>query len=370
MLYMGIDLHKRHLTICARDEQGRIVIRRQVSTRWSELDAFLEGVQNSTTGEGGFMVMVEVCGFERWLIERLERYGCKRVCVVAPKERVRQKTDRRDAAKLSELLWINRERVTAGERLIEVKEVYQASETERYDRQLTALRYRLGKQLTRAKNAIRGVLRRHNLEQACPTKGMFTRKAMRWLREVSLPEIDRMELDMLLVRYDVYQSQIQETEREIHQRAQQQVKRIRLLRTVGKMGEYSALAISAHVGPVDRFKRARSLPNFFGITPGCRSTGENERVGGMTKAGHPLVRFLLGQLVLHGLRSDPGLRRWYRGIKRRRGAKIARVAVMRRLCEAIWHVLSKEEGYRPVDSLRADAGEGRRGEGDGLRQAG
>jgi hypothetical protein len=58
-----------------------------------------------------------------------------------------------------------------------------------------------------------------------------------------------------------------------------------------------------------------------------------------------MVRFLLGQLVLHVLRKDAKLRRWYKGIKQRRGAKIARVAVMRRLAVILWHMLSKQEAY-------------------------
>ncbi len=33
MLFGGIDQHKRHLTICVRDEQGEIGSRRQVSTK-------------------------------------------------------------------------------------------------------------------------------------------------------------------------------------------------------------------------------------------------------------------------------------------------------------------------------------------------
>jgi transposase len=58
-----------------------------------------------------------------------------------------------------------------------------------------------------------------------------------------------------------------------------------------------------------------------------------------------LARFLLGQLVLHVLRKDAWMRTWFRGIKRRRGSKIARVAVMRRLSTIIWHILSKNQPY-------------------------
>ena len=152
---------------------------------------------------------------------------------------------------------------------------------------------------------------------------------------------------MQMERYRLLARQIEDIKRSIHERAKNNP-RVKLLRTAVKMGEYTALALSAHIGPIGRFPKAQSLANFFGITPGCRNSGENDRPGRITKAGHPFVRFLLGQLVLQALKQDPDLRMWYRGIKRRRGSKIARVAVMRRLCEALWHMLSKQEAYRLV----------------------
>jgi hypothetical protein len=39
------------------------------------------------------------------------------------------------------------------------------------------------------------------------------------------------------------------------------------------------------------------------------------------------------------------LRAWYGRIKQRRGSKIARVAVMRRLATIIWHMVKHNEPY-------------------------
>ena len=58
-----------------------------------------------------------------------------------------------------------------------------------------------------------------------------------------------------------------------------------------------------------------------------------------------MARFVLGQMVLHVLRKDPYMRSWYSRIKKRRGAKIARVAVMRRLATIIWHMVKYEQPY-------------------------
>lgn len=359
MYFVGIDQHKRHLTICVRDNQGKTVLRRQVSTNWDKIDSFLGSLRESAAAHGGYVAVMEVCGFNGWLIKHLEKWGCKRVFVIRAPHRVRQKTDRRDAAKLSDLLWINRDRIAAGQKLIHVSVVYQPTEAEAYDRQLTHMRHRLGRGLTRIKNSIKGILRRHNLEQACPTKGGFTQTALRWLKEVELPELDRLELNMQLIQYHNHTVQIARLESMIEKRAAEN-SRARRIRTLPRAGAYTGLALAAHIGPVERFSHARSLSNYFGITPGCRNSGETDRPGSITKAGHPFVRFLLAQMVLHALRGDPGLRRWYQKVKRRRGSKVARVAVMRRLCESLWHMLTKKESYVLVDDRDEGVGKGRR----------
>jgi hypothetical protein len=58
-----------------------------------------------------------------------------------------------------------------------------------------------------------------------------------------------------------------------------------------------------------------------------------------------MARFVLGHMVLHVLRRDGQMRAWYSRIKRRRGSKIARVAVMRRLATIIWHMVKHNEPY-------------------------
>ncbi len=51
------------------------------------------------------------------------------------------------------------------------------------------------------------------------------------------------------------------------------------------------------------------------------------------------------------------MRAWYQRIKKRRGAKIGRVAVMRRLATIIWHMVKYHEAYA-VGGLRQEQREG------------
>ena len=41
MLYLGIDLHRKQMTVCLRNEHGDVVLRRQVSTRPKKVEEFL-----------------------------------------------------------------------------------------------------------------------------------------------------------------------------------------------------------------------------------------------------------------------------------------------------------------------------------------
>jgi transposase len=342
MLYVGIDLHLKQLTVCIRNEQGDITLRRQVSTRPHKLREFLDEVGRQ---EVGFVAVLEVCGFHDWLVRQLrQEVACHEVLVIQPEKRSKNKTDRRDANRLSELLWVNRQRLLAGEKIQGLRRIYLPTSDEQQDRQLTSLRQRLGRQRTRTLNQIHYILRRHNLEGDCPTKTFQTRKVQQWLKQLPLGEIDRLEMDHLLAQWELWDQQIEQLEERIATRYKSN-KAAQVLGTIVGVSGYMGLAISSRVGDIGRFAHGRSLANFFGLTPGSRSSGETQRLGSITKEGSRQVRFLLGQLVLHVLRRDGRMRSWYKRIKQRRGAKIARVAVMRRLAVIMWHMLSKQEPY-------------------------
>jgi transposase len=119
-----------------------------------------------------------------------------------------------------------------------------------------------------------------------------------------------------------------------------------LISSMPGVSYFTATSLACRVGRVERFPRAHSLANYWGLTPGCRNSGENnQRLGSITKAGSGMARWLLAQVTHKVLRKDARLREWFKRIKRRRGSCIARVAVMRKLATIIWHMLSKRKSY-------------------------
>ena len=93
------------------------------------------------------------------------------------------------------------------------------SQKEREDRQLTSLRKNLGQRRTRNLNKIHRIVNRHNLIWDYPTKSFQTQAGRRWLEKVELPEIDRMEMDMLLEEWKTCDEQIAKVDEKIVERA-------------------------------------------------------------------------------------------------------------------------------------------------------
>jgi len=345
MLYLAIDQHRKQLTVNLRNESGDVLLKRQVSTQWLRVRKFLEEVQKQGHSEGGFVAILEVCGFNDWLVKLLEEYGCRELILIQPEKRSKKKTDRRDANTLGELLWVNRGRLLAGKKVQGIRRIQLPTETEAEDRQITAVRKRLGQLRTRTINKIKYILRKHNLEQECPTKGLDTIKGKKWLSRLTLGAIDRLEMKQLLVQWQLWDEQIEKVAAEIRKR-QAQSKTAAVLATIPGCAAYSSLALASRIGSIERFPRPSSLANYWGLTPGCRNSGQaTDRLGSITKQGSAMARFILGQLVLHVLRRDPWMKAWYGRIKKRRGSKIARVAVMRRLATVIWHMVKHNEPY-------------------------
>jgi transposase len=346
MLYLGIDQHKRQLTVNLRAEDGTVILKRQVSTQWEKVRAFFADLTEKARPEGGFLAILEVCGMNPWLLEMLQQYGCREIVVIQPTERSKQKTDRRDAGELSHLLWVHRQQFLDGKHPLGLRRVQPPTPQEADDRQLTALRARLTRKRTAVLNGIHKILRKHNLEQGCPTKKFQTQKVRRWLTEIELPAVDRFELNFLMPQWTLLDEQLSLVEAKIAERAETN-EQAKLLESVPGLGHYSAVAIASRIGDIERFKRPDSLANYFGLTPGCRNSGEaTQRLGSITKQGSKMVRYLLNQAVIRVLRFDGALRAWFKRIKKRRGAKIARVAVMRRLATVFWHMLKKKQKYR------------------------
>ncbi|MDV6030213.1 MAG: IS110 family transposase [Phycisphaera sp. RhM] len=344
MLYLGIDQHAKQLTLSLRGSDGNVILNRQVSTEPKRFEEFFNGLKSRAEADGYFAI-VEVCGFNDWLLLALPNFGCTEVILIQPEKKPKVKTDRRDAHALSELLWINRERIANRLPIRGVRQVIAASPIDAENQRITLLRQQAGRQRTRATNQIKHILRRHNLQWSMPTKTFPTLKAIAWLKTVKLPSWDRTEMDYHLGEFERLTTRMKSLEETIVSRGQG-IEEVELLRTIPGCGYYSALALASRIGDAKRFPRGKSLANYWGLTPGVRDSGDAKgRRGHITKTGSTMARWLLAQVTQHVLRRDPVMKQWYKPIRARRGSRIARTAVMRRMSVIIRNMLVEKQSY-------------------------
>lgn len=121
MLYLAIDQHSKQITVSVRNTAGDTVLERQVCTRPEKIQEFFEQL---VAKDKEFMAILECCGFNDWLIEQLRKWNCCEIVLIHPGRPSKRKTDRRDARMLCDLLWLNRERLAAGERIHGLRRVY------------------------------------------------------------------------------------------------------------------------------------------------------------------------------------------------------------------------------------------------------
>jgi transposase len=127
MLYVAIDQHAKQVTVAIRDDQGEDVLKRQVSTRREKIEQFFDQV---VAMDAEFMAILDSCGFNDWLLEELHNRKCREIVLIHPERPSKKKTDRRDAHKLCDLLWLNRERLAAAKPVHGLCRIYIATKQE------------------------------------------------------------------------------------------------------------------------------------------------------------------------------------------------------------------------------------------------
>jgi transposase len=124
------------------------------------------------------------------------------------------------------------------------------------------------------------------------------------------------------------------------------------LQTHPGVGALTALAFVLIIGQADRFQCGKQIASYLGLVPLEDSSGQRRRLGHITKQGNSLLRFLLVEAAQVTVRSDQEWRNKYFHLAMRRGRKIAKVAMARRLAVRLYWMWPQEMGLRAVEKLR------------------
>lgn len=325
----GLDTHKDSVMVAVVDEQQHVLHPPyQVA-----MANFAQWASATLTAED--RVVLEVTTNSWYLYDILVEYAGEVIVANPYKTRLiaeaRIKSDKVDALVLARLL--------ASQFICEV---WVPDATIRQHRALASHRAALARQRTQVKNRLHTLLYRYNL--SCPHKNLFTKAGRAWLTGLDLPPLEQLTLSQLLQQLDLLDAQIHETEKMIAQLALEDERIPRLMQIAG-IGCFTAFAILATLGDIDRFETPDKLAAFAGLVPSRHQSGHQAYNGHITKAGTPILRWLMVEAARTAIRFDPHWQQVYRRIKRRRGDGIAVVAVARKLLVVIWHLLTRKTPY-------------------------
>ncbi len=129
------------------------------------------------------------------------------------------------------------------------------------------------------------------------------------------------------------------------------------------VGALTALAFVLIIGQAERFQCGKQIASYLGLVPLEKSSGNRRRLGHITKQGSSMVRFLLVEAAQVTVRRVPEWRRKYVHLTMRRGRKIAKVAMARRLGGGSVLDVAQGKELRAVQESGSHAGPARTGDG-------
>jgi transposase len=333
---IGVDLAKNVFQLHGVDHTEQVVLRRRLK-RENWLKVLLQKI------EPGCEIGMEACtGAHHWG-RLLEARGYK-VKLIAPqfvKPYVKSnKNDANDAEAICEAM------SRPNMRFVQVKSV------EQQDIQAThRVRSELIGQRTAKANQIRGLVSEYGL--VAPQQIQSLRKAIpRWLEDGDngLTGRFRRILNGSWEDLKVLDDRIGELDREIKSMALNIPVAVRL-QTLCGVGPMIATALVAAVGDGQQFANGRQMAASLGLTPRQHSSGNKERLLGISKRGDSYLRSLL----VHGARSavyaarnkEDRLSQWVTRLAARRHTNVAAVALANKTVRMAWALLRNGTEYEP-----------------------
>jgi transposase len=152
----------------------------------------------------------------------------------------------------------------------------------------------------------------------------------------------RRRLDSLIALICDFDREIEQTTAEIEQRAKAD-DRVDVLTQIRGVGRYTAMLIIAEIGEVKRFPTAKHLCQWAGLTPTVRSSDGKARLGHISRQGSTILRWALTEAAQHTPTGGGPLRTKYERIAKRRGSKIAKVAIAREILTLCYYGLRDGE---------------------------
>jgi transposase len=220
-------------------------------------------------------------------------------------------------------------------------------------RQLLWHRHRLVQMRTRVMNQLHVVPLNEGLRRK---KALWRPAGRKELESIALaPWASRRRRDLL----DLLDQLTPKIEELTHALEEEVEKRpvTRLLMTHPGVGPLTALAYELVIGTPERFHCGKQLASYVGLVPEEKSSGDRRRLGHISKQGNVLLRFLLVEAAQVTVRSQQEWRNKFFHLAMRRGRKIAKVAMARKLAVHLYWMWRQGCDYGQTQKLGSHAGE-------------
>lgn len=328
--YIGLDVHKRQVTVAAVDRQQQVVL----SPQKVPVDKFqmwahqhlqstdhvaLEATTNSWEFHDQLQPLVaQVAVANTFQLKLISASG--------------RKTDKQDALVLAQLLAANL-----------LPTVWVPPQAVRELRALTSHRAQLIGEKSALKNRLHNLLHRHNLAQ--PLGSPFKPANESWWQSLPLSTVERLQVRHYWLSIHLLDSLIQETEAQI---AQLSVVApwndlMPFLLQLPGVGLYTGMTILAAIGQIERFASPEQLVGYAGLGARVRSSADTKRTGKISKQGRRELRTALVACAWSAVHWSPYWRSLFQSLSKRLGKPKAITAIARKLLVVIWHVLTKHE---------------------------
>jgi transposase len=338
-VYVGIDVHKNRWIVTIRF-LGMELMTISMNPDPEELVRYLRknypGAIYHTVYEAGF------CGF--WIDRTLREAGIDNI-VVNPadvpsthKEK-RRKTDKIDSRKLAKELSVEH-----------LEGIYIPSRENEAIRSLSRLRVQLTKDQTRLKLRIISLL--HFSGVKIPEHDEikhWSANFIKYLSELEFPEKEKkMTLIILLKSLQQTREQIVGIVRELRKvvREDNKTKKIiECLLTIPGIGFITAVTLYTEIIDIKRFRKFDQLVAFVGFAPDTNSSGENDKVIGITQRKQAYLRNLLIEAAWMSVRKDPAMTAAFAKLTQRMIKQRAIIRIAKKLVSRIMYVWTNERDY-------------------------
>jgi transposase len=194
---------------------------------------------------------------------------------------------------------------------------------------------------TRVQDALQAIALANGLRRGPSLWSQAGQQAIASLPLGPLTAYRRNELQAI---YEKFKTEIEKLNQRVEEQAFERLEARRLMTHPG-VGPVTALATEVFLGDPARFADSKALASYVGIIPREYSSGRRQRLGGLSKQGNPLLRFLWCEAAMHAVRQDPELQRFYRRKLIQKGLGKTRVAVARKLGIRLWIMLRDQIEY-------------------------